>query len=1142
MIYSNNDSKLSYSGKWETFVKEGITIFSSAEKGAFVEFEFYGTGFIWYAHTNKWRGKANVYVDGKFMVNVDLYSLNEVLNVKAYSIENLPNKSHNVKIEVLGERNTKSIENKVTIQKFEISQEEIIEEIIEVEEIKVTEEVVLKKGESLQLEWQIIPENATDKSVIFESGNTGFVSVSDEGLLTYINEGETNVSIKASNGKVSYVKVICEASIEEEPIIPEQPTIPPSLNEDVDFSNAIDSTNLISEGILIANEGCVMNIKDKEKIIAHILPYFWSNTNPYILKSSNSEVIKINDGQVIEAVGIGSATITAYTIDGKYKHSVNYEVAKKEELNITKVYNLELDRFNIMTNNNDESTAINNSLGINSALQFCSRYGYEKLVFPSNSLIYIEPKKTINMVSDLIVDLNGSELKLRANNYNSYSAINFEEGTINLLESFDLSLYNSIKTTINSETAYKITVSNNVEFYSNKIKVKGYVDESQANQILDYYNYGDKITLNYRHGIDKKNATKYNFILYIEYLNDDNILYKDKITNLNFMNTKAQYCTGGGGSVVLRSSNDYNFIRIKIEGEIVGKIDYYMSLNSTLSNMKRKVLQNSKLCNGTITGERDEKNGVYPNWWSVGATEGGVSILFSEGYNNGIENVTVRKSIGFNMASGVGKNSYGVSNFANYPIRHSDFEFGEFDQYGNPIDNNNVIRTKNFMNISNIKGEHYDIGYPLGYHGYPYVNSRICDVYFYNINKELIKRDRGILRFRTYSKPNNAYYAKFVFHINYIPSSGNSDFGGAVAFFENFNPPTKNYIKNCIIEDNYSCGFAACGGQKWIITDNIWRRNAGRMPGCDIDWEDGWEYMQGDLIENNSFESYNNCILCAGSGNIYNNNRFAGQSQFWGRSQYWTFVNNTLKKGEYTPKVTLSTSSDCHSANNKFIEGSLVFDKNHSEGNYECYSNNEVFEKSSVLNGTFKTVNSKFSLGCGFTGKELEKCEITDKLDLKGNINNCIIKKSVIKPSTNSNITINNSELYNVNFNLMNKSKDVVLNNCRFVFECKKNIITPTSFAGAVGIIFNNCVFEFKTINEYYSLLGGWDANNCIGTYTFNKCTFKVEEGFKGYFTDFSWYPTKDNTNHITINFIDTDASMFIPSPKEIKSNIVIRK
>ena len=102
------------------------------------------------------------------------------------------------------------------------------------------------------------------------------------------------------------------------------------------------------------------------------------------------------------------------------------------------------------------------------------------------------------------------------------------------------------------------------------------------------------------------------------------------------------------------------------------------------------------------------------------------------------------------MASGVGKNSYGVSNFGNYPIRYSDFEFGEFDQYGNPIDNNNVIRTKNFMDISNIKGEHYDIGYPLGYHGYPYVNSRICDVYFYNINKELIKRDRGILRFNMY--------------------------------------------------------------------------------------------------------------------------------------------------------------------------------------------------------------------------------------------------------------------------------------------------------------------------------------------------------------------------------------------------------
>ena len=986
MIYLNNDSKLIYSGKWETFIKEGATIFSSAEKGAFVEFEFHGTSFIWYAHTNKCRGKASVYVDGEFMTNVDLYSLNEVLNVKAYSVENLPNKSHNVKIEVLGERNSSSLENKVTIQKIEISQEEIIEEIIEVEEIKVTEEVILKKGETLQLEWQVIPENATDKTVTFESGNTGFVSVTEEGLLTYINEGETNVSVKSSNGKVLYVKVICESSIEEDPIIPEQPTIPPSLNGEVDFSNAIDSTDLMNEGILIANEGCVMNIKDKEKIIAHILPYFWANTNPYILKSSNSEVIKINDGQVIEAVGAGNATITAYTIDGKYKHSINYEVAKEDEKEISSVYNLELSNFNIVANNNEEEVAINNSKGINQALQFCKENKIEKIVFPENELIYIEPKETIYMVSNLIVDLNKSELKLRANNYNTYSAIKFAE--------------------------------------------------------------------------------------------------KDKLG----------------------------------------------------------VLENAKLCNGIITGERDEKGDVYPGWYKVGSTEGGVSILFNEGNNNGIENLTVRKSIGFNMTSGTGKESCDVAWFASYPIKYSDFEMGEFDQYGNSINNEKVIRTKNFMDISKVKGNHFDIGYPLGYHGYPYANNRIYDIYFYDKDKNFIERRRGLLMHRTYSRPKSSHYAKFVFHLGHIPTSGNTDFYGAVAFFENFNPPIKNYVKNCIIEDNYSCGFAICGGQKWIITDNIWRRNAGRMPGCDIDWEDGWEYMQGDLIENNSFESYNNCILCAGSGNVYNNNRFAGQSQFWGRSQYWTFTNNILQKGEYTPRATLSSSSDCYLANNKFIESNFVYGKNHSYGEYDCYSNNEIFEKSNVLKGTFKTVGSKFSLDCGFDSKEMEKCEITDKLDLNGNMNNCTIKKSSIRPIDNSNVIINNTELYNCSFDLSKNSKSVVFNNCKFVFEYAKYIIGLTSFAQSVEITFNNCIFEFKTVDEYYSLMGGWNCTDCTGICTFNKCVFKTEEGFKGYFTNYSWYPAKDNTKHITINFINTDASMFIPSPKETKSNIVIRR
>ena len=816
-------------------------------------------------------------------------------------------------------------------------------------------------------------------------------------------------------------------------------------------------------------------------------------------------------------------------------------VVEEQDLKINKIYNLEINRFNIALNNNDESVAINNSLGINSALQFCRRYGYEKIVFPKESLIYIEPKKTINMVNDLVVDLNGSELKLRANNYESYAAISFEERYTDLFKSFDLSVFNYVDTKINNESCNKITVNSNIEFYSNKMKVKGYENESEINQVIDYYNYGDKITLNYRHGINKKSATKYSFISYIEYLNDNNVLYKDKISNLNFMNTTAQYCTGGGGTITLRDTNDYNYIRIKIEGEVNGEIDYYISFSSTLKTIRSKVVQNAKLFNGIITGERDEKSNEYPNWQSVGATEGGVSILFSEGYNNGIENMTVRKSIGFNISSGIGKSSYGVSNFSNYPIRYSDMEFGEFDQDGNTIENNNVIRTKEFMDISKIQGDHYDIGYPLGYQGYPYVNSRICDVYFYDVNKILIRRDRCKLRFRTYSKPKDAYYAKFVFHINYLPTSGNTDFGGAFAFFENFNPPIKNYIKNCVIEDNYSCGFAACGGQQWKIVNNIWRRNSGRMPGCDIDWEDGWEYMQGDFIEGNSFESYNNCILCAGSGNIYNNNSFAGQNQFWGRSQYWSFTNNLLKKGNYTPKVTLSSSTDCYCAKNKFIEANLVYDKNHSDGNYDCYSSNEEFEKGSVLNGVLKTSTSKFSLGCGFIGKLLNNCDIENTLSLSATVTRCNIKNASIKPNKGSSIIIEDSYLYNSSFNAMVQANDIVINNCIISRDKSGGIADVVRFGGTTGLIFNNCTFKFNSIDGYYTLISGWDANGCSGTYTFSNCKFKVESDFKGYIFKFTGYPSKTDNPHITINFNNTDISMFeISDSKGLNSNIMI--
>ena len=288
-IYDNKNSALVYVGTWGSFVKEGLTMIFSSTKGSYLEFSFLGTGFRWYTQTNAWRGLAKVYIDSVEKATIDTYSASEVMNVLAYEVDNLSNETHTVKIEVLGQGNSKAIEYKVVIYNIEILGNETTTTVIPVTSLTFeSEEVTLNEGETYQLKWSIEPEDATDKTVKFESGNTGFVTVDSNGLLNYVNEGETNICATTSNNISVYVKVICKIKESISSPVTTDDEIP-IIQEDIviDESRAIDSTNLINEGIFIANEGGKLEIGDKVKIIAHILPYYWYNTNPYILKSNN---------------------------------------------------------------------------------------------------------------------------------------------------------------------------------------------------------------------------------------------------------------------------------------------------------------------------------------------------------------------------------------------------------------------------------------------------------------------------------------------------------------------------------------------------------------------------------------------------------------------------------------------------------------------------------------------------------------------------------------------------------------------------------------------------------------------------------------------------------------------------------------
>lgn len=74
-------------------------------------------------------------------------------------------------------------------------------------------EVILKKGETLQLVATVLPENADNKNVMFFSNRPGVVSVSDDGLVTALRKGTAVITVTTDDGNF---EATCNITVEED--------------------------------------------------------------------------------------------------------------------------------------------------------------------------------------------------------------------------------------------------------------------------------------------------------------------------------------------------------------------------------------------------------------------------------------------------------------------------------------------------------------------------------------------------------------------------------------------------------------------------------------------------------------------------------------------------------------------------------------------------------------------------------------------------------------------------------------------------------------------------------------------------------------------------------------------------------------
>lgn len=266
----------------------------------------------------------------------------------------------------------------------------------------------------------------------------------------------------------------------------------------------------------------------------------------------------------------------------------------------------------------------------------------------------------------------------------------------------------------------------------------------------------------------------------------------------------------------------------------------------------------SSIENAIIYGERDLISGT--------GAESCQSIFFA-GYNykSGLKDCTISKSPGFNIGA-MDKNLVRV------PFKLTALETGGIDDNGQDMEESYAFRNSGYMNISSI-GSQFGFGNMQGYQGYLYLSARCYDIFFYDADYNFISSLNNCIQYYMYDKPTNSVYARIVFRQASTPTSCEADFGG-IAHIYSMNRSNKCYIKNCVMEDNYSTAIQPNGGESWLIENCTFKNNGYRDPASHIDWEDGRNNSKGHILRNCTFEGGGAVTAVGADGLAIHNNIF----------------------------------------------------------------------------------------------------------------------------------------------------------------------------------------------------------------------------------------------------------------------------
>ena len=251
------------------------------------------------------------------------------------------------------------------------------QEIIHVTSVSLDQSSLeLSVGDTYEFVATVLPENATNKELIWSSSNESVLTVAD-GVISAIKEGKATVTVKSKDG---YKSANCEVIVNKEPSIIHvssvslnettldietgdrytlQATVLPSDADDKSVSWSSSDENVVT----VSNKGritaigagqaiitvtttdggltasCTVNVTQKivpatgiklnynelelsvggsESLIASVLPTNATNKE-VIWSSTNEAVVTVDESGLVSGVGIGDAIIVVKTVDGGYQ-------------------------------------------------------------------------------------------------------------------------------------------------------------------------------------------------------------------------------------------------------------------------------------------------------------------------------------------------------------------------------------------------------------------------------------------------------------------------------------------------------------------------------------------------------------------------------------------------------------------------------------------------------------------------------------------------------------------------------------------------------------------------------------------------------------------------------------------------------